>query len=128
MKRITKEFVKFVKEEIFDIEQCEECYGLANQKRKDWFSIPCNKKHPLAWAKVVGFPYEPAKVMSVKNGEFIVYFFGDHKRSTLPPKFCFGFSAKSPNAPSWKMDPGTLKVSLRFQCSTKIKCFIIDRK
>lgn len=94
---IARRFVDFCKQEIFDINSCIDCYVNANSNDFEWFSKLCPQMHPVVWAKVSGYQYEPAKVMKVQNDQIEVYFFGTHTAALIPPKWCFCFSNENPN-------------------------------
>lgn len=84
--------------EVFAIDSCNECYIQANIKNNiDWFSTVCSRKHPIVWAKIMGHPYQPAKIMNVHDDQVDVFYFGDHKSATVSAKSCLCFSKKSPN-------------------------------
>lgn len=94
---IAKGLMKICKQEINEIEACNECYFNANTC-KTWFTEVCSKPHLLVWAKLKGFPYWPAKLMSVNVNQLAdVRFFGDHDRAWVPIKECFLFCDKDPN-------------------------------
>nr|XP_029733945.1 protein kinase C-binding protein 1 isoform X2 [Aedes albopictus] len=94
---IAKSLMKICKQEINEIEACNECYFNANTC-KTWFTEVCSKPHLLVWAKLKGFPYWPAKLMSVNVNQLAdVRFFGDHDRAWVPIKECFLFCDKDPN-------------------------------
>lgn len=94
---IAKGLIKICKQEINEIEACNECYFNANTS-KTWFTEVCTKPHLLVWAKLKGFPYWPAKLMSVNVNQLAdVRFFGDHDRAWVPIKECFLFCDKDPN-------------------------------
>ncbi|KAG4067561.1 hypothetical protein HA402_005333 [Bradysia odoriphaga] len=95
--RIAKAMVEYCKNEIVFIEACDSCYELANTNVVNWFPSVCEKQHHLVWAKVIGYPYAPAKLMKIDNEKATVQFFGEHKISETPTKFCLRFSEKSPN-------------------------------
>lgn len=96
-RKVTKRLMDFCTKEVFAINACNECYVQANSNNKDWFSTVCSRKHPIVWAKVMGHPYQPAKIMAVHDDNVDVFYFGDHKFATIPAKSCFCFSKKSPN-------------------------------
>ncbi len=98
LKRIARELVDYCKNEILLIDACDLCYALANTTAKNWFSLVCGKRHPMVWAKVTGYPYEPAKQMKIQNQNMTVHFFGDHKISNIPIKQTIEFSQKNPSA------------------------------
>lgn len=94
---IAKGLMKICKQEINEIEACNECYFNANTS-KTWFTEVCSKPHLLVWAKLKGFPFWPAKLMSVNVNQLAdVRFFGDHDRAWVPTKECFLFCDKDPN-------------------------------
>lgn len=94
---IAKGLMKICKQEINEIEACNECYFNANTC-KTWFTEVCSKPHLLVWAKLKGFPFWPAKLMSVNVNQLAdVRFFGDHDRAWVPIKDCFLFCDKDPN-------------------------------
>lgn len=94
---IAKAIVKVCKQELNEIEACNECYFNANTC-KLWFTEVCTKPHLLVWAKLKGFPFWPAKLMSVNSNQLVdVRFFGDHDRAWVPIKECLLFCEKDPN-------------------------------
>lgn len=98
------------------IEACEHCYATLNPNPKNITNV-CVQQHPLVWAKVIGFPYEPAKAMNIQNNTVTVLFFTDHKIANIPPKFCLAFSEKSPNQNNYSVGPYILQVN-RLNIST----------
>lgn len=131
IKRITKEFIEYCRNEILFIESCELCYALASlDPNLKWFAEVCAKKHPVVWAKVIGFPYEPAKMIDIKNEIVTVHFFGDHKIAHVSPKYCIKFTEKSPNQNytlSAKVTQVKILNSIFVICSVNIFRFV-DRK
>ncbi|XP_055543640.1 MYND-type zinc finger-containing chromatin reader Zmynd8-like isoform X2 [Wyeomyia smithii] len=94
---IAKALMKICKQELNEIEACNECYFNANTC-KTWFTEVCTKPHLLVWAKLKGFPFWPAKLMSVNSNQLVdVRFFGDHDRAWVPIKECYLFCEKDPN-------------------------------
>lgn len=83
--------------EIIFIDACDSCYELANSNETKWFSAVCEKSHPLVWAKVLGFPYEPAKLLNIRDKVATVHFFGDYTISQTQTKLCLRFCEKNPN-------------------------------
>lgn len=80
------------------METCDECYMNASSKYGyDWFIKVCTKPHLLVWAKLSGYPYWPAKVMSVYEKVLSVQFFGEHERAFVPAKDCYLYSQEDPN-------------------------------
>ncbi|KAL7033510.1 hypothetical protein ACKWTF_007618 [Chironomus riparius] len=93
-----KNILKFVVTEINEMEACVYCYS-NSFVISNWFTIPCKRPHLLIWAKLKGYPYWPAKVMSIDNQKFYadVRFFGAHDRAWVPTAHCLIFSEKDPN-------------------------------
>ncbi|CAG9771154.1 unnamed protein product [Ceutorhynchus assimilis] len=91
-----KSIIKICKQEMAEIENCSSCYLNANSN-KDWFVDVCPKPHLLVWAKLRGFPFWPGKVMSYKDGNVDVRFFGAHDRAWIPEEDCYLYSLKQPN-------------------------------
>ncbi|CAH1142800.1 unnamed protein product [Phyllotreta striolata] len=93
-----KTMIKICKQEMMEIENCPSCYLKANTKKSTWFVQVCPKPHILVWAKLKGFPYWPAKAMSISpNGMVDVRFFGAHDRAWVHYKDCYLYSKKDPN-------------------------------
>ncbi|CAH0600377.1 unnamed protein product [Chrysodeixis includens] len=91
--------VRSCRAEMGEIEACPECYAAAHARRPTWFTDVCTTPHVLLWAKLKGFPYWPAKGMSVNSTGLVdVRFFGAHDRAWVPAKDCFLYSEKDPNA------------------------------
>ncbi|XP_044268661.1 protein kinase C-binding protein 1 isoform X2 [Tribolium madens] len=94
-----KTIVKICKQEMAEIENCSSCYLNANTKKHTWFVEVCPKPHLLVWAKLKGFPYWPAKVMSINStGMADVRFFGAHDKAWVSVKDCYLYSIKDPNS------------------------------
>ncbi|XP_063709073.1 E3 SUMO-protein ligase RanBP2-like [Culicoides brevitarsis] len=93
-----KSLLKVCRQEILEIETCFECYFKANTDA-DWFTDVCSSPHILLWAKLRGFPYWPAKAMSVNaaSGQVNVRFFGAHDRAWINVKDCYLYSKEDPN-------------------------------
>ncbi|KAJ8733870.1 hypothetical protein PYW07_014421 [Mythimna separata] len=90
--------VRSCRAEMGEIEACPECYAAAHARRPTWFTDVCTTPHILFWAKLKGFPYWPAKGMSVNSSGLVdVRFFGAHDRAWVPAKDCFLYSEKDPN-------------------------------
>nr|XP_049698080.1 protein kinase C-binding protein 1 isoform X4 [Helicoverpa armigera] len=90
--------VRSCRAEMGEIEACPECYAAAHARRPTWFTDVCTTPHILFWAKLKGFPYWPAKGMSVNSAGLVdVRFFGAHDRAWVPAKDCFLYSEKDPN-------------------------------
>ncbi|XP_041973716.1 protein kinase C-binding protein 1-like [Aricia agestis] len=91
--------IRTCRAEMGEIEACPECYAGAHARRPTWFVDVCSTPHILLWAKLKGFPYWPAKGMSVNNAGMVdVRFFGAHDRAWVPAKDCFLYSEKDPNS------------------------------
>lgn len=102
LKRVTRRLIEFCKKEIHEIELCHECYKNANESPSDWFVMVCSRKHPVVWARVLGGPYEPAKVMKINDKTIDVSFFGAHSLAKVENKFCFKFTKENPNKTTLK--------------------------
>lgn len=90
--------VRSCRAEMGEIEACPECYSAAHARKPTWFTDVCTTPHILLWAKLKGFPYWPAKGMSVSSaGHVDVRFFGAHDRAWVPAKDCYLYSEKDPN-------------------------------
>ncbi|KAG5680769.1 hypothetical protein PVAND_010256 [Polypedilum vanderplanki] len=93
-----KLILKFVNTEINEMEACVHCFSNSFVV-SNWFTAPCKRPHLLIWAKLKGYPYWPAKVMSLdstkENAD--VRFFGAHDRAWVPVSHCLIFSDKDPN-------------------------------
>ncbi|XP_038208586.1 protein kinase C-binding protein 1-like isoform X2 [Zerene cesonia] len=90
--------VRLCRAEMGEIEACPECYAAAHARKPTWFTDVCSTPHVLLWAKLKGFPYWPAKGMSINNAGLVdVRFFGAHDRAWVPAKDCFLYSEKDPN-------------------------------
>lgn len=103
-----KTLLKASKQEMFDIETCAECYSNANTKADTWFTEVCTKPHLILWAKLKGFPYWPAKAMTVNVNLVDVRFFGEHDRAFVPVKDCFLYSRQDPNPLTNKFKRNTI--------------------
>lgn len=99
---------KVSKQEVGDIETCPECYLNANTMTDNWFTETCVKPHLILWAKLKGFPYWPAKAMSINSTLVDVRFFGEHDRANIPAKDCFLYSREDPNPPTNKYKRNTI--------------------
>lgn len=89
--------VDYCRQELSFINACDSCYVLANTNDSQWFSYACERLHSLVWAKVIGYPYEPAKLLKLHDKVATVHFFGDHSISETQTKLCLRFSKESPN-------------------------------
>ena len=70
-----------------DLTVCRDCYRYANENpEKRWFCKPCRPFHELVYARQKDFPYWPAKVMRVLDGEYDVRFFGGYHQRALVEK------------------------------------------
>lgn len=103
-----KSLLKVCKQEMFDIETCAECYLNANTMVDNWFTEVCAKPHLVLWAKLKGFPYWPAKAMTINAQLVDVRFFGDHDRAFVPAKDCYLYSRQDPNPPTNKYKRNTI--------------------
>lgn len=75
--------------EINEIWQCRDCYRHSNELSDSyWFSKPCVIRHELVFAKQIGFPYWPAKVIKVVDRKYDVRFFGGkHARAIIDASY-----------------------------------------
>lgn len=106
--RAAKALQKVSKQEVGDIETCAECYLNANTMTDNWFTEVCAKPHLILWAKLKGFPYWPAKAMSINSTLVDVRFFGEHDRANIPSKDCYLYSREDPNPPTNKYKRNTI--------------------
>lgn len=88
--------MKLCRTELTEIETCSECYYNANTNTS-WFVEACERPHLLVWAKLKGFPFWPAKAMSINGTQVDVRFFGEHDRAWIPNTACLLYSVKDPN-------------------------------
>lgn len=90
-----------------------ECFQKSSsQPGSNWFTKVCTTPHLLIWAKLGGYPYWPAKVMSVYDNVLHVRFFGEHERAFVPAKDCFLYSREDPNP----VEPKTFRQQSFFNC------------
>ncbi|XP_055307301.1 uncharacterized protein LOC129571519 [Sitodiplosis mosellana] len=87
--------------EIAFIKKCTECYTQVIKHPKRWFTMTCTELHLIVWAKIVGFNYWPAKVMSATEQMVNVRFFGDYTHADIPVNNCYLYSETSPKAPRY---------------------------
>lgn len=120
-----KSLLKVCKQEMYDIETCAECYLNANTMVDNWFTEVCAKPHLVLWAKLKGFPYWPAKAMTINAQVVDVRFFGDHDRAFVPAKDCYLYSRQDPNPPTNKYKRNTIAdcVKVRFDQNKQIGRF-----
>lgn len=90
------ELEKFVDDEIFSIYACPECYSNASTHPDGSIEIPCQKMHPVIWAKSNDYSYWPAKVMACNNDTVVVEYFAEHTIDNIPLQNCFKFSPQPP--------------------------------
>lgn len=95
--KLAKHIMRYTNSEIYEMEMCVFCYQNAFLNPR-WFTSVCNRPHLIVWAKLKGYPYWPAKVMSVDAlGRADVRFFGAHDRCNIPPSQVLLYSEKDPN-------------------------------
>ncbi|XP_050514838.1 protein kinase C-binding protein 1 isoform X2 [Diabrotica virgifera virgifera] len=93
-----KNMLRICKQEMMEIENCPSCYLKANVNPDTWFVEVCPIPHIPVWAKLKGFPYWPAKAMSVNSSGLIdVRFFGAHDRAWVHWRECYLYSERDPN-------------------------------
>ncbi|EDW47590.1 uncharacterized protein LOC6608863 [Drosophila sechellia] len=85
----TKWLMRDVTHDIREIRRCPDCFRYSNEASLSdlWFAKPCLQRHELVFAKQVGSPPWPAKVMSVSKRQPIKYdvrfFGGTHSRALI---------------------------------------------
>lgn len=77
--------VEDCKAEVKEIERCRSCYWLYNTKPDNWFVQVCDPPHEMVYAKMKGYPYWPALVISREGDIYDVRFFGGHHQRGLVP-------------------------------------------
>ncbi|XP_054270059.1 MYND-type zinc finger-containing chromatin reader ZMYND8 isoform X3 [Macrosteles quadrilineatus] len=110
--------VKLCRQEMQHIENCPDCYLNSHTRSSDsWFTEACRRPHILVWAKLKGFPFWPAKVMSVNTGnannQVDVRFFGAHDRAWIPLNQCYLYSKLSPTPTTNNKNKRTLEECLK---------------
>ncbi|GFY52793.1 protein kinase C-binding protein 1 [Trichonephila inaurata madagascariensis] len=93
-----KSLVKTCDNDMQEIEVCPDCFMHSIVRNKYWFSEVCRKPHPLVWAKLKGFPYWPAKVVRIADGNIDARFFGAHDRAWVPISQCYHLSKEMPTS------------------------------
>ncbi|KAG8198450.1 hypothetical protein JTE90_022186 [Oedothorax gibbosus] len=93
-----KSIVKACDNDMQEIEVCPDCFMHNIVRHKYWFSEVCQKPHPLVWAKLKGFPYWPAKVVRIADGNIDARFFGAHDRAWVPISQCYHLSKEMPTS------------------------------
>lgn len=94
-KSALKWLMTFTRREMDSIRLCHECYKNANEHPADWFSMVCNERHPVVWAKQDTYPYWAAKLMASNTDDdtVVVWFFGSEcKHAKINSKFCMKYS------------------------------------
>ncbi|XP_015918805.1 MYND-type zinc finger-containing chromatin reader ZMYND8 isoform X2 [Parasteatoda tepidariorum] len=91
-----KALVKACETDMQEIEVCPDCFMHSVIRNKYWFADVCRKPHPLVWAKLKGFPYWPAKVVRILDGNVDARFFGAHDRAWVPITQCYHLSKETP--------------------------------
>ncbi|CAK9297094.1 unnamed protein product [Gordionus sp. m RMFG-2023] len=112
------------KEEVNEIEACDECYHNAHTLPFDeWFTVVCGSVHTLVWAKMKGYPFWPGKVLRIHQSGGAIDIKNSNNdeqngvssgsstpyRSWLPLQACFILSRSPPTGP---MNTG---IPLRFR-------------
>lgn len=81
--------LSFTMEEMLSIDTCADCHLNANLHPNTWFTMVCTKPHLLLWAKLSGFSFWPAKLLSTQGEKVCVRFFGhEHGRANIPARNC----------------------------------------
>ncbi|XP_031638034.1 protein kinase C-binding protein 1-like isoform X2 [Contarinia nasturtii] len=94
--KAVRELMEYVEHEIESVKKCAECYEKANKYPHLWFAMACSEPHLLVWAKMKGFNYWPAKLMSIDGQLINVRFFGDHTYADVPATNIYLYSANNP--------------------------------
>lgn len=110
--KILKPILKGAVSEINELESCVYCYE-DSFSHHDWFVRVCKRPHLLVWAKLKGYPYWPAKIMSIDNQrqQADVRFFGAHDRAWVPTNCCMVFCEKDPNKAKESVTPNAKMTS-----------------
>lgn len=97
--------------EINEIWQCRDCYRHSNELSDSfWFTKPCAIRHELVFAKQIGFPYWPAKVIKVVDRKYDVRFFGGkHARAIVDANFVKPIDSSLDDLKITKKSPGLNK-------------------
>lgn len=74
------------------IKTCADCFEHFIIDRNDYFTRVCAKPHLLVFAKMDGYPFWPAKLMSIDGDTANIEFFGDHTQNDIPLKKCYLYS------------------------------------
>lgn len=75
---------------------CKQCYSNSIESTT-WFTLVCDNAHLLVWARTVGYPYWPAKLLSVQANQVCVQYFGGHDYSSVSRENIFYYSEENPN-------------------------------
>lgn len=96
--KLAKELTGCVKEHIEMIRACSECFENSHKYGKKSVTLICSQPHLLLWAKVTGYGYWPAKLMTTNADAKTVHvrFFGDCTKSVLPACNCLLYSKDRP--------------------------------
>lgn len=92
----SKEFVKFIDEEITSIISCTECFSNDVKKPGAAYVTPCSQVHSVIWSKSEGFGFWPAKVLLCKNDMVHVHYFADHSADRVHIENCYKYSKEPP--------------------------------
>lgn len=79
-----------VTHDLLEISRCPDCFRNSSERNQCdlWFAKPCFQRHELVFAKQNGFPYWPAKVLSIIKQDKIIkydvrFFGGQHSRALI---------------------------------------------
>ncbi|XP_031639322.1 uncharacterized protein LOC116351365 [Contarinia nasturtii] len=78
---------------------CNDCYKSLISGQKNWFKLICSRVHLPIWAKLKGYIYWPAKLMSINENLVNVRFFGDYTYNDVPAFNCYLYSESNPDGP-----------------------------
>lgn len=93
---VVEELLDLMKVEFESVQKCSECYYNASKHKKSWFEMACSQPHCIIWAKMDGYSFWPAKVMSVDEDIVHVRFFGEHSNADVSASKCFLYSEHCP--------------------------------
>ena len=112
-----KDVLNCIDAEILFIKKCAECYIEAVKRNpKQSFTMVCTEPHLIVWARLGGFSYWPAKLMSATEHMVNVRFFGDYTHADIPANNCYLYSKSSPKDPRYKSSQYRAAVEVR-NCS-----------
>lgn len=94
---MANELSELCRHDVKNIRSCGDCYSYWVEDPDNYFTKVCKIPHVIVFAKVKGFAYWPAKLMTIKNKTINVEFFGEHTQADIPAENCFLYSKKYPD-------------------------------